>query len=274
MLSISEYKLFVIPMLVLLHAVLFISCSDNKDEEIPKSENEIFYDSVPAIDQSLKELENIQADIPGKFKFAVIADSHDSFENLEEAVDLINKDEDILLVIHAGDLTRFGDTASLRRTQNILSDLNYPYFAVPGNHESNSLTLDKYLEIFGETRYSFVFEDNKFLFFNSRFNNQNSIESVINWVESELVNYSDYSNIFIASHIAPCIDVYGEEGQNAYHNLMSDYEIDISIHGHWHSYSLYGSKTKYLICGPIMSGRTFCIVEVDGDSFEIEKIDF
>lgn len=257
------------PVIVFLNA-----CSDGDDIVDEKEPAPVVYDSIPAIVKSLEELESVQTSTPDKFKFAVMADSHKSFDNLQEAVNLINQDSEILFVLHAGDLTVFGDTTSLRETRNILSTLNCPFFTVPGNHESNSLTLDKYLEIFGETRYSFEFEDNKFLFFNSRFDNQNSVESVVNWVDSELVNFSDYSNIFIASHIAPCEEAYGEEGQSAYHNLMSDYEIDISIHGHWHSYSLYGSNTKYLICGPIMSGRTFCIVEVDGDSFEIEKVDF
>ena len=275
-LKISNFKYLSLFIVILLLAVLFNNCSDDTDEPDNNAQTKYTYDSIPAIERNLIELDSIHPAIPGEFKFAVIADSHKSFDNLLDAINIINQDEEILFVLHAGDLTVFGDTSALRRTRNVLSDLNCPYFPVPGNHECPS-SLDNYLEIFGSTKYSFVFEDNKFLFIDDNFNNINNSDSVFNWIENELEYYSDFTNIFITSHIAPGDNAFSDEEELNYMNLMADYNIDLSIHGHWHSYSLYeqaNCDTKYLICGPILSGRTFCVIEVDDESFEIEKIDF
>jgi len=264
-------------LLVFPFITFLFGCNDDNDVIENQEPTPLFYDSIPAIERSLDELESVQTSTPGKFKFAVMADSHRSHDNLQDAVDLINQENDILFVLHAGDLTVFGDTASLRKTQNILSNLNCPYFTVPGNHECNSLTLDKYREIFGETKYSFVFEDNLFLFIDTNFGSQSNSETVFNWMESELVNHTEYKNIFITSHVALGDNAYSDEENATYREIMATYEIDLSIHGHWHSYSYYGQSncnTMYLICGPIMSGRTFCVVEVDGDVFEVEKVDY
>ncbi len=75
------------------------------------------------------------------FKFALVTDTHiggsTGEEDLSRTVSDINKLEDIDFVIVSGDITEFGSYDELHTAKCLLDDLTVPYYAIPGNHDSN-----------------------------------------------------------------------------------------------------------------------------------------
>ena len=79
--------------------------------------------------------------IGAELKVAILSDIHVSPGNpneqrLQQAIAEINE-SDVDLVIVTGDLSNRGATAELTRVKELLDQLNKPYRALPGNHETN-----------------------------------------------------------------------------------------------------------------------------------------
>ena len=103
------------------------------------------------------------------FKFALVTDTHIgnplNNEDLLRTVEDINTMPDISFVIISGDVTEFGSYEELQAAKSILDNLKVPYYATPGNHDSNwseSGTND-FLKIFGNETFGFDYNGYKFI---------------------------------------------------------------------------------------------------------------
>ena len=79
----------------------------------------------------------------GGVRFAVLTDTHVSLtdrlynrEAIEAAIAEINADDGIDFVVFSGDFTVNGAAADVRLGYELLSKLEKPFYAIPGNHES------------------------------------------------------------------------------------------------------------------------------------------
>ena len=99
--------------------------------------------------------------ISAPVKITVLSDLHVSPGNiaetsLRETVREINR-SDADLVVVTGDLTNRGATAELETVKKILDLLNKPYYAIPGNHETNwsDNGAQTFPRLFGGDRFAF-----------------------------------------------------------------------------------------------------------------------
>ena len=84
-------------------------------------------------DKNLLKLREIETNSPDTFSFAIIADNHTWYDEYREVTDHINKNPEILFVLHAGDLTDYSLLKEFEWQQQILSSLKAPYFVTIGN---------------------------------------------------------------------------------------------------------------------------------------------
>lgn len=109
------------------------------------------------------------------FTFALLTDTHISLSNataqedLRRSVEDINQKSEIEFVIITGDVSDLGDHASLQKTQSLLSALRVPYYAIPGNHDTNRSEsgLQDFMRVFGSDRFAFAHAGAYFIGFNS-----------------------------------------------------------------------------------------------------------
>lgn len=111
----------------------------------------------------------ISAQSRNAFTFALITDTHlgssENNEDLRRTVQDINTQKDIAFVILSGDVTEFGSYDELRAAKCLLDDLKVPFYAIPGNHDSNwseSGTND-FLRVFGNETFGFEYGGYKFI---------------------------------------------------------------------------------------------------------------
>lgn len=206
-------------------------------------------------------------------RFAVIADSHNDYDNLEAAINSINNDPGILFVLHAGDFTDLGLLEEYEIFHGIMNRLTVPYLTVIGNHDYRSNGGKIYKDMFGSYNYSFFLNNIKFILFdNVMLESGKKPDSA--WFREELSDQRQHGQIFVLSHIPPFSNEFSEQQEDEYNNLMSGNGITLSLHGHHHTYS-YGGKNnvgvKYIVV-PRSKENSYIIVSADKYSVNVEKV--
>jgi len=131
-----------------------------------------------------------------------------------------------------------------------------------------------YQQMFGSYNYSFVFNQNKFIIFDDIVWESNKNPD-FNWLSKQLSDNEKFKQVFVIAHIPPFTDQFDANMEQTYKTLMSDNNVQLSIHGHVHSYSfgiVYHDSVNYLTV-PWLKKSTYCIVNVYSKSFEIDLIE-
>lgn len=148
------------------------------------------------------------------FSFALLTDTHIStsnprpMEDLQRSIADINRDPSIQFVVVTGDLTENGDLASIKAIKTALDQLQVPYYAASGNHEttwSESGVMD-FTRVFGDSRFAFSYHGMYFIGFNSgpviRMADGHVAPQDIAWLKHKLDSVSDAGDapIFVFTH--------------------------------------------------------------------------
>ena len=208
------------------------------------------------------------------FKVALLSDPHYHFSKLEDAVRYINADSSYAFAIVAGDLTENGLMQEFVFFHESMLRLKIPYLTVIGNHDYLSNGEMVYQQMYGPYNYTFDFNNTRFVLFDN-----NTIESQkepdLAWFAKQLPNENGYDHIIPIAHIPP-YDVQMEQTREPYHQLLTDNEVPLSIHGHRHDFSkedVFGDGIYYVtISSP--QKRTFTELTVTSDKVEVRKIEY
>lgn len=196
------------------------------------------------------------------FSFAVISDVHYHYDILERLIAEINSSNDIDFILIAGDLTDQGLMNEYLILHNILSGCTKPYFTVIGNHDYLSNGEEVYRQMFGPTNYSFTFQGATFICFDDVIWESNQ-EPDFEWLTIQLNSVTE-NRLFVLAHIAPFGDQFNPVQEGMYTSLIFDSRVDLSIHGHAHSYyhgEYYGDGREYLTV-PWVGNSSYCVVDV------------
>lgn len=207
------------------------------------------------------------------FSFAVISDNHYHYDNLKKVLNHINENSKIDFVVFGGDIADQGLLQEFESFHSILHHLNKPYFTVIGNHDYLSNGEVIYKKMFGSYNYTFEYNKCKFIFWDNIVWESYKIPDFA-WLKSQLYKGDYVNKLFVVSHIPPFTDQFTDEMENEYKSLMSDNNVDLSIHGHIHHYSLgnfYQDKVQYLTV-PWLKEPTYITIHVGNNGISIEQV--
>jgi 3',5'-cyclic AMP phosphodiesterase CpdA len=210
-----------------------------------------------------------------RFRFAVLADVHDSYDELTDAVRRINADTACRFAIVVGDLTQNGLAVEYEWLGGILLKLSVPFFVIIGNHDALANGERVYRNLFGSWDFSFKYRGVQFTCFNDNVWEFPGIPDLA-WLEDELAQAGDSLRVFTVSHIPPYGDQFGTSGERELSRLQARMGVDLSIHGHQHNHHLknhYGDGIPYLTVDDVGS-RNYVAVTVSDAGFVIERIFF
>ncbi len=176
------------------------------------------------------------------FRFALVTDTHvgnpTSDEDLYRTVKDINSLPDIAFVIISGDVTEFGSYDELRTAKCLLDELNVPYYALPGNHDSNwseSGTND-FLRVFGNETFGFDFNGYRFIGLasgpNMRMGPGQIPRENLTWFLDELKKTDTGTPIIYVNHYPM------DNGLNNWFEVMDafrPYNVQLMLCGHGHN---------------------------------------
>jgi Icc-related predicted phosphoesterase len=220
--------------------------------------------------KNLQLIKNIQVE-SDNFKFAFLSDAHFFYDNLRTVVENINKNDEIKFVIFGGDIA---DQALLKEYEifyDIMNKLNKPYLTVIGNHDYNSNGGLIYQRMFGDYNYSFEFNNNKFVLFDNVVWESNK-EPDFNWLTKELTDNANFKQVFVVAHIPPSGDQFTREMEQTYRSIMEENNVQLSLHGHTHTY-FYEEDTVSYLTVPALKSNAYGIISVQNESFNVELIE-
>lgn len=225
-----------------------------------------------------KQLERLESDTSFKsFRIALIADTHTEYDDFLDFIDLINAEDSVDFIINNGDITLSGISKEFTWYKDLIDKINIPIITVVGNHDYLSNGVEVYETMFGETNFSFVYNNCKFVVFDDIVWENPKGEINYDWLDSSLVNDMEYTHVIPFSHIPPW-DQQMDRAQEWVLNYIygERNSIPISFHGHVHKYLVRhyeDSITKY-VCAPNMKRREFLMLNIDRDSVRYEHIAF
>ncbi len=91
-----------------------------------------------------------------EIRFVVIGDTQRWYDETQEAVEAINRRNDIDFVIHTGDMANFGIRKEFELQRDILNGLACPYVCLLGNHDCLGNGYLIFQEIFGSYDFAFT----------------------------------------------------------------------------------------------------------------------
>ena len=181
------------------------------------------------------------------FTFALLTDTHIStsnpkpMEDLQRSIEDINRNSDIEFVILTGDLSESGDRASLEAIKQALDQINVPYYAASGNHEttwSESGVMD-FTRVFGDSRFAFSHAGAYFIGFNSgpviRMADGHVAPQDIAWLRHNLDSVSAAGSetpIFVFTHYP----LRNGDVDNWYEvtDVLREHNVQCVMGGHYH----------------------------------------
>lgn len=184
-------------------------------------------------------------------KIAVLSDIHVTPGNaneteLRKAVDEINSDSSLNLVVVCGDLTNEGSDVQLKNVKSILDNIRIPQYVIPGNHEdtwSQSAT-KTFIDLWGNDR--FVAETDKYVLVGTncgpymKMGDGHVKQEDLHWLRSTLSSRMDGKKRVISFNHYPLrkddLDNYKD-----YISILEDFPTVIHINGHYHKYEPYMS---------------------------------
>ncbi len=178
------------------------------------------------------------------FSFALFTDLHINTgnnapaEDLQNAVDDVNKNQAIEFVLISGDITETGDIESFQKAKEILNTLRMPWYITTGNHDTKWTPSGgtDFNKIFGNDKFSFEHKGYKFIGFNTgpliKMGDGHIYPQDMDWVENELKITGKSMPVFIITHY-PLLkgDVDNWFEMTA---LLRKYNVQAVLCGHYH----------------------------------------
>lgn len=215
-------------------------------------------------------------------RVALISDTQRFYDETEAVVDAINsrnarKGQRIDFVIHGGDITDFGMMDEFRWIHERLRELHMPYLAVIGNHDCVGNGKVIYEKHYGPHNFSVTFARNRFVFINTNsLEYKKNIPPDLNYLRAALQDVDNYNNAFVVSHVPPFDPDFDKSKEAGFAQLIRQYDVRYSIHGHQHSHKLhkpYQDGKEYLVIGSVEK-RYYVVLTIIGQKVSYELVNF
>lgn len=160
----------------------------------------------------------------------------------------------------------------------LLSELNYPYVAVIGNHDLIANGSEIYKAMYGDFNFSFTLNRTKFIYQNTNSSACAFAGNVpdILWLENELSDTTDYDQAVIVNHVPPIDADFNSDLKDAYVSTLNKFgKTILEINGHIHEFSFtepFGDGIPYLNSWSTEDEK-FTLLKIWYHSFSIETIE-
>lgn len=212
---------------------------------------------------------------------ALLSDTHYHFNALVDALEKINSQDAVDFIIVTGDFTENGLQKEYEFFYQLMEKANKPYVTVIGNHDYLSNGGEVYRQMFGAFNYSFVYGNTKFVMWDNVLWESNKTPDW-NWLRKTLQGGSDFSDRNKSvRHVIPFAHIPPSDGQlsdsaHVYDALLHRHGIELSIHGHKHTYTnsvQYENGIRYVTVGSPQK-RGFAHLIIKNDKVSVRKVEY
>lgn len=229
-----------------------------------------------------KNIKKIEEKCKGKttIKFVTMGDSQRWYDETEEFVKSINKRTDIDFVIHGGDMSDFGVTDEFMLQRDIMNKLHVPYVTIIGNHDCLGSGKSAYKAIFGETNFSFIAGNIKFICLNTNaleFDYSEAIPDFM-YLENEISNRKDeYNKTVVSMHARPLCEIFNNNVARVFQHYISKFpNLQFCTAAHEHrlfEMDIFEDGINYYMSDCIKH-RNYYVFTITPDGYEYEVVYF
>jgi hypothetical protein len=211
-----------------------------------------------------------------RFRFVALGDSHDAYDELSQAVTVINRLPDVGFVAHAGDVSQYGLAQEYEWNARALSGLRIPALVAIGNHDAISNGPAVYRELYGPFDFSFRYGKYKLVFFNSNALEFDGAAPDRAWLEGALSDLEGASSAILVTHQnleAPDVRA-GSDDAAFYEHLVTSYPISLVVHGHLDAFELSAwHQVPKLQLGTFRKTYQFSVVSISESQVDVDLCD-
>lgn len=182
------------------------------------------------------------ADTPGPFRVAAMADIQTALPNVDEVFDMIDGVSDVRFVVAMGDITQRAEESEYEMFDRQLAYLRVPFYTTLGNHELWAPP-SRFFDRYGRASFQFTYRGVSFTFADS---GDAAIDPLVDeQLRGWLADAKDRPNVFL-THMPP-VDPNGlrygsfrstRDGQRLLAELVEG-KVDLTLYGHIHTYLPY-----------------------------------
>ncbi|WP_242920113.1 metallophosphoesterase family protein [Pontibacter liquoris] len=258
--------------------LLLLALSNQACEEFEYSPYEVrLEEGEKQINQrNIARIEALNIAPEDTFQFILASDVQGFYEENEAMVKNINRRNDIAFLLLGGDLTDFGLAKEFKLINEDFGTLHMPYVAVVGNHDAVNNGQQAFKAMYGDFNTSFAIGNSRFILLNTNYIEFDKQVPDLDWLEKELAASAGYKNIFVLSHIPPGNYEFGKENRARYEQLMSQYHVTYSLHGHNHKFNAYYpyDGTVPYVQTAAAEDREYLVFTVTGEYVSFERVNF
>lgn len=223
-------------------------------------------------------IKRIETACAGKdtIKFAAMGDSQGFYNETHGFVHHINARNDIDFVIHGGDFTDYGTTNEFLWQRDILDKLKVPYVGLIGNHDCLGTGVDVFKRVWGDTNFSFVAGDVKFVCLNTNALEYDYSEAIpdLDFILSQRNDStSTAKRSVVCMHAPPYSDVFNNNVAQAFQYYLKMLpDLMFCFNGHNHNVEvndIYGDGILYYQCD-CMEDRSYLVFTIYPEGYDYE----
>lgn len=200
-------------------------------------------------------------------KFALVADSHANYSDLEKVVATLNT-QDIDFTVHLGDMTDLGMAVEYDAVASLMNRLNQPWLSVIGNHDAIGNGRHIYRKIFGPYNQSFELENFKFIIFNNNKLDFHKEGIELQALKNEIIQST--KPVVLFQHADPFnSDNFNQSDLALIQEIINEPNLVAVFHGHLHHFSrhFYGKTLVQQIHRT--EDEAYGLVELNNNSITI-----
>jgi 3',5'-cyclic AMP phosphodiesterase CpdA len=250
-------------------ALGLVGCLEFSPHALPMDESER--------DLHQKALERLRSQpAPQVLRFAVVGDTQRYFDHAEDAVESINRRDDLSFVVQMGDFVNFGLLPEYQAMNRVFRRLDVPYFVVVGVHDLFANGGDIYRAMFGPYDLSFTYGRTRFVLYNAnslQFGNDGTVPD-LPWLAAQIAPRPEHDDVIVFAHVDPDALELDASLREPLHDMFRN-TVDLRIHAHAHKLVMSEVDGVPFVVADSVDHRSYLVVTVGpGMRPEVEKVDF
>jgi Icc protein len=219
------------------------------------------------------------ADPARPLRLAVIGDVHNSYEELDAAIERVNAIGGIELVVQLGDFTHLGTLQEFRLSKERFDRLRVPYLVTIGNHDLLGRGGAIFDRMFGARDVAFVHRGVRFVFLdtNSREYGLGAGVPRLDWLAAELrqgdagLQAVSPQRTILFAHVPPISADFDADLEPAYHALLRGSRAVAAFYGHDHRFERGEQEEVPYWIADSLDRRSLLVVTVSDDAVQVER---
>lgn len=233
-------------------------------------------------DVNRRNIERIETATYGKeeIRFAVISDTQRWYDETEDAVEALNRRDDLDFVLHTGDMSDFGLKLEFEKQRDILSELKVPFVCLLGNHDCLATGLDVFRKIFGTEDFAFTAGNVRFLCLNTNaleFDYSSAVPN-IQFIREEGDHVPEgVEKTVVAMHAGPFSEQFNNNIAEYFQYYLREMpDLQFCVYGHGHNISVdefFDDGIKYYEC-TCAKKRSYLFFTLNSNGYTYEVVNF